>query len=209
MDAWERVKKRVRGRNKTGPKTAAYLNDYTIVGVESASDAVVVVMQAAHALHYKYMQEKDYCTDVEWALTIEFGQKCQVRLLAPGQPVPAPLAYSSNGRSANTAMPVAPQQSAHRERPASKPPAPAKPVEKVEPPELAHDPTPAAVHSPAKDDPSLIAKKNMVREDTRIASPNASPQPSLDAIRQKVSSDPVVQEAIRTFTAKIIDIRPK
>jgi len=85
--AWERVKKRVKGRNNTGPKTAAYLKDYSIVGVESEADITVVIIQAAHTLHYKYMHENNYSAGVEWALGVEFDQKCRVRLLPPGQPI--------------------------------------------------------------------------------------------------------------------------
>jgi len=83
-DAWDTVKKRVRGRNETGPKTAAFLQDYTIVGVEQGSDAVIVVIQPAHLPHYYYLhQNGKYCADVAWALQQEFDVPCRVRLLAP------------------------------------------------------------------------------------------------------------------------------
>ena len=83
-DAWDTVKKRVRGRNETGPKTAAFLQDYAIAGVEQGSDAAIVVIQPAHLLHYHYLHENSkYCADVEWALKLEFDVPCRVRLLAP------------------------------------------------------------------------------------------------------------------------------
>jgi hypothetical protein len=84
QSAWEKVKKRVRGRNETGPKTAAFLQDYALVGVEQGSDAVIVSIQPAHLLHYHYLQQnRKYCADVEWAFKQEFDVPCRVRLLAP------------------------------------------------------------------------------------------------------------------------------
>ncbi len=74
-DAWDRVKKRVRGKNQSGPSTAAYLNDYTIVGVESGDDGDAVVIQAAHQLHYEHMRKGERRADVEWALGLEFNQQ--------------------------------------------------------------------------------------------------------------------------------------
>ncbi|GAC1349208.1 MAG: DNA polymerase III subunit gamma/tau [Ktedonobacteraceae bacterium] len=184
-EVWERVKKRVRGRNSTGPKTAAYLNDYTIVGVVGDGDTTVVIMQAAHTLHYKYMQEGGYSADVEWALGLEFDQKCRVRLLAPGQPVPTTPAPSSN----------------------SSPPE-FRQVEKGSSSEMAEEVPSVIVSSPADDQNSPVVKKIIVRENT-TSGPTDSSQPSLETIEQKANSDPVVQEVIKTFAAKIVHIRPK
>src|SRR5579863_2454600 len=119
-DGWDRVKKRVRGRNQMGPKTSAMLNDYAIVAVEQAMDDVVVVIQATHELHYKYLLGSTYCEDIEWALQTEFNQKCRIRLLQPGQTPPSGVAQAMGRQSTSTSAPVAPQQSAHRERPETK-----------------------------------------------------------------------------------------
>ena len=213
-DAWEKVKKRVRGKNNsTGPKTAAYLNDYTIVGVEGDGDTTVVIMQAAHTLHYKYMHENNYSADVEWALGIEFDQKCRVRLLAPGQPVPTAPAFLSGSSSANAIMPAALQQSAHRERAVPAPSTPpshteTRQVEKESSSEVTEEAPSAIVPSPADDQNSPVVKKNLVRENT-TGEPASSSRPSLETIEQKANSDPVVQEVIKTFAAKIVHIRPK
>ncbi len=78
-NAWDTVKKRVRGRNETGPKTAAYLQDYSIVGGEQGSDAAIVGIQPVHLLHYHYLhEERKYCADVEWALQLELDVPCRV-----------------------------------------------------------------------------------------------------------------------------------
>jgi hypothetical protein len=88
----------------------------------------------------------------------------------------------------------APPQAARRERPAaSSKPAVTAPEARLEPPQ----------EPPfAGDQSSPVAKKNMVRENTGTAS-------TLETVKQKASSDPVVQEVIRTFAAKIVDIRLK
>lgn len=201
-DAWENVKKRVRPRN---PKTAAMLNSFSVVGVEGTTEEVVVIIQAAYELHHKYVQEGERSKDVDWALTTEFRQKCRVRLLAPGQPVPVSPVYVANGQLETTAMQVAPQL----DQPASMPPVPtrSKHIELERPSNLvqAQGPIVSSVHTPAEDSSSRVVKMNAVRENTtRESSP-----PSPEALRQKASSDPVVQEVMKTFTAKIVDIRRK
>jgi hypothetical protein len=206
MDAWETVKKRIKQKNK---QTAALLEYYTIVSVEGLTDETVIVLQAATKVFYEHMQQGERSKYVDWAFSTEFNQKCRVRLLAPGQPVPAPPVYASNSHSANTAIPLASQQSAHLERRASTTPAPAgsKHVEQGGAPELAQRQEPAApvVHTPGENSSSPVVKNSVVRENTTIESSTSSPE----ALRQKVSSDPVVQEVMKTFTAKIVDIRTK
>src|SRR5947208_13093970 len=146
------------------------LNSFTVVGVEGTAEEAVVVIQAAYELHHKYVQEGERVKDIDWALSTEFRQKCRVRLLAPGQPVPAPPAYASNSHSANTAMPLASQQSAHLERPASTTRAPAgsKHVEQEGTPELVQRQEPAApvVHTAGENSPSPVVKKSVLRENT-------------------------------------------
>jgi DNA polymerase III subunit gamma/tau len=193
-EKWERVKKRVRGRNQTGPKTAAYLNDYTVVSVENASDAAIVFLQAAHTLHYEYMQKGEYCADVEWALTLELNEQCRVRLLAPGQPVPV----TSTPITSSQPVPIVPQFTSLN------PPAP-KPIDQAPRAEATHYASNdnGSQSVPVADSP--VAKKNIVRENTTTA----PLQPSTETLKQKASNDPVVQAVIRTFTAEIKDIRPK
>jgi len=201
-DAWENVKKRVRPKN---PKTAAMLNSFTVVGVEGTAEEAVVVIQAAYELHHKYVQEGERSKDVDWALTTEFRQKCRLRLLAPGQPVPVSPVYAANGQPETTAMREAPQL----DQPASMPPVTTRPkhIELERPSNLvqAQGPVASSVHTPAEDSSSPVVKNSVVRENTTIESSTSSPE----ALRQKVSSDPVVQEVMKTFTAKIVDIRTK
>jgi DNA polymerase III subunit gamma/tau len=170
------------------------LNSFTVVGVEGTPQEVVVVIQAAYELHHKYVQEGDRAKDVDWALSTEFKQQCRVRLLAPGTTLPSSLVFESSSFSLNVAANEAPPQAARRERPsASSKPAVTGPEGRLDPPQEPHV---------AGDQTSSVAKKNMVRENTSTGS-------TLETAKQKASSDPVVQEVIRTFAAKIVDIRLK
>jgi hypothetical protein len=97
--------------------------------------------------------------------------------------------------SYSTGEGMAPQQSAYRE---PKPPSSTVREEqpgKSEPPQNspAVDLYADSVHTPAR--------TNMVREN--------APVMSKETLEQKVHRDPVIQEVMRTFSARIVDIRPK
>jgi hypothetical protein len=216
LDGWERVKKRVKGRNQMGPKTQAMLNDYSVVAVEEAMGDVVVVIQATHDLHYKYLLASTYCEDVEWALQTEFNQKCRVRLLPPGQTPPPGrgIAQTMGRQSTSAAAPVAPQQSAHRERPATRQShspqnaAYEKPQHSVQESVAALS---SEVPAPSSEVEQPLARKNIVRENSNTVAlaQSVQPVPSLEEIQRKASVDPVVQKVKEMFKAEIREIRPK
>ncbi len=198
QDTWENVKKRIKQKNN---QTAAMLNYYTVVGVDGSVEPVLVVIRAKNKVFYEHMQQGDRVKFVEWGLGMEFGRKFRVQLLLPEQALPPP----PTSRSANIAPSAVPQQSAHRERPASTPPAKnAQPEAKAT--GNGTNGHMNVIEAPVEvNQPLAIVKKNVIRENTTIVS-DRSP---FEAIKQKASADPVVQEVIRTFTAKIVDIRPK
>lgn len=85
-DTWEKVIKRVKQKS---PPTAAMLKYFEVVGVEDRDDQTLIAIQAQKQGHFNYVCENDRSKDVEWALTIEFGQfgrPCEIRLLPPGNP---------------------------------------------------------------------------------------------------------------------------
>ncbi|MHB8596518.1 MAG: DNA polymerase III subunit gamma/tau [Ktedonobacteraceae bacterium] len=215
VDSWERVKKRVKGRNQAGIKTSAYLNDYSVVAVEGSAAEVVVVIQAMHTLHYKYLLDSTYGEDIEWALSTELNQQCRVRLLPPGQTPPPGTASALNRQSTSAAAPVAPPQSAHRERPATKPPqTPRNTVHETPqhstPEAVAHHPS----EVPLSEVERPLARKTVVRENGHTVALTQSTQntqsaPSLAEIQRKASVDPVVRKVKEMFKAEIKEIRPK
>ncbi|HYK85852.1 MAG TPA: DNA polymerase III subunit gamma/tau [Ktedonobacteraceae bacterium] len=212
QDAWENIKKRIKQKNS---QTSALLNYYTVVAVDASVEPVLVVIQARTKVFYDHMQKGDRVKHAEWGLGMEFQRKFRVQLLLPDQTLPPPPV----NRSPTITPPVAPQQSAHRGRPPSPPSPPSSrqsqtgqnqpearqyEAKAVMPGEAIQEVVPPVEVSDA-DQAAPIVKKGVVRENTTSVSASSS----FESIKQKASSDPVVQEVMKTFTAKIVDIRPK
>ena len=81
-DAWENVVKRTRQRSPSGTMPAM-LRLYKILDVEGTAEQPVVVIQSEKQAHYKYVKEEERYKVLEWALTMEFGSECRVRLVPP------------------------------------------------------------------------------------------------------------------------------
>ena len=218
-DKWELIKRRIKTK-KDGGKIAPLLNDFTAFAVEGTAELPVVVIRAAHDWHYKTLAEKERLEYVEWAMRLEFGMECRVRLVPPGQsipsislPPPLTLPHDPNNRSANTTITATPQQSAYRERPAALPEAMPSPPQKPNNAEIlqrrggAEPKAPPTSVSYENSTPPL-AKTNTVRENTTKRA-GESRQTQQESLKQKAVSDPVVQEVVRLFKAEIKDIHQK
>ncbi len=193
---WEKVIKRT--RQKSSGTLAAMLRLYMILDVEGTAEQPVVVIQSEKQAHYKYVKEEERYKVLEWALTIEFGLECRVRLIPPGQSLPLPPVSDTVSYSSNAAPAIAPQQSAFLERPVS----PSYLDEEIWD---AQKPLSRMNHSLYQTSPSAedsLAITGSVKENINAAQPR-------ETIEQNVRRDPVVQEVINTFTARIVDIRPK
>src|SRR5437764_12667668 len=81
-DKWELIKRRIKTK-KDGGKIAPLLNDFAVFAVEGTTELPVVVIRAAHDWHYKTLAEKERLEFVEWAMRLEFGMECRLRLLRP------------------------------------------------------------------------------------------------------------------------------
>ncbi|HZU02139.1 MAG TPA: DNA polymerase III subunit gamma/tau [Ktedonobacteraceae bacterium] len=222
-DKWELIKRRIKTK-KDGGKIAPLLNDFTAFAVEGTAELPVVVIRAAHDWHYKTLAEKERLEYVEWAMKLEFGMECRVRLVPPGQPIPSislppplTLPHDTKNRSANTTITGTPQQSAYRERPAALPEAMPSPPQKSNNAEIlqrrggAEPKAPPTSVSYENSTPPL-AKTNTVRENTTkraMSSAGESRQTQQESLKQKAVSDPVVQEVVRLFKAEIKDIHQK
>ena len=194
--AWENVTKRT--RQKSSGTLAAMLRLYTILDVEGTAEQPVVVIQSEKQAHYKYVKEEERYKILEWALTIEFGLECRVRLIPPGQSVPPHQTADPMSYSTSTAPAVAPQQSAFLERPVS----PSYLVEEIQTAPKPSSSLNQSLYDASSSDQDSLAKTGSLKE-------NISAVQSREAIEENVRRDPVVQEVIKTFTAKIVDIRPK
>ena len=200
VNAWENVRKRTKQKSKSG-MLSAYLAYYKIVGIEGSHEHPVVVIQAEKPTHYQYVRDENRYKDLEWALEMEFGLPCRVRLVPPDQsPSLAPMSDVAN-YSAGAAL--APQPSAYREPPPAKPSSPTLGEEQPGTIEPQQDPPAADLYATSSDAAGVKtpARTNVVRENKPVV--------LQETLEQKVRHDPVIQEVIRTFSATIVDIQPK
>jgi DNA polymerase-3 subunit gamma/tau len=193
---WENVIKRT--RQKSSGTLAAMLRLYQILDVEGNGDQPIVVIQSEKQAHYKYVKEEDRYKILEWALTIEFGLECRVRLVPPGQSVPLPPVSDPMSYSSSAAPAIASQQSAYLERPVS----PSYLSEEISDAQKPLSRMSQSLYEINSSDEISLARTGSVKENTSVVQPH-------ETIEQKVRRDPVVQEVIKTFTARIVDVRPK
>ncbi len=211
-ERWEYVKRRVRTR-KDGAKIAAVLNGYTVVGVEQAAGLPLVLIRASASFHYTAIQKSEYHESIEWAMKVELGQECRVRLLPPDA---AGSSINAGSRSANTMMTIAPQQPAHRERPVAKRDVPQR---QSPPPQRGQDISNAvtSVSLPGDSPPPPLARNGVVRENTGIITDTSDAGASVakvaetqrEYLKKKATSDPVVQKVVEMFKAEIKDVHPR
>ncbi len=197
-DAWESVIKRT--RQKTSPAMLSMLRSCKIIGIESRTEQTVVVVQFDKEGHYNYLKANDRYKFLEWALTTEFQIPCLVRLVPPGQllstvPIPDSVTYSTSA-----APTIASPQSAHR-GPSVLPSYPDQDTSDVGTPGPLSESNQSS-HEASPTDMATLARTGSMKENISVVQPQ-------DTIEQKVRSDPVVQEVMKTFSARIVDIRPK
>ena len=197
-DAWESVIKRT--RQKTSPAMLSMLRSCKIIGIESRTEQTVVVVQFDKEGHYNYLKANDRYKFLEWALTTEFQIPCLVRLVPPGQllstvPIPDSVTYSTSA-----APTIASQQSAHR-GPSVLPSYPDQDTSDIGTPGPLSESNQSS-HEASPTDTATLARTGSMKENISVVQPQ-------DTIEQKVRSDPVVQEVMKTFSARIVDIRPK
>jgi DNA polymerase-3 subunit gamma/tau len=188
---WESVIRRTHQRSGL---LAAFLKHWQVVGVEDSSEGVVVLLQAANQRHFENVRANDRPKDIEWALHTEFGQPCKVRLVPPGPlPTPSMLSYTRG-------TVVDPAVSARRDpAPLPAPPPPARPV--IPEPRLWTASSQSAPAAPAqRQAPSATATEESILKKVLL---------SREEAQQKAQRDPVVQEAVKVFGAKIKDVQPQ
>ena len=237
-ERWEYVKRRVRTRKSgAGAKIAALLNGYNIVRIEGTEELPIVVLMANATFHYTALQKKEDQELVEWALKIELGRECRVRLLPPGSaggtilppviPPPTPPSTMSN-RAASAAPALSPSRSAHLERPTSQNAIPPRTAPQQQ--EKYRNPAPEKHNTSSSRDLSgplpihqqspALARNPIVREnsssdndtgveDASLPEMTTNVTTRLEFATKKAKHDPVVQEVVRMFKANIKDVHLK
>jgi DNA polymerase-3 subunit gamma/tau len=195
LASWENVKKRTRQK---GNLLGTYLGMCDVLGVEEDGESTVVVIRAAKPAHHNFIRAEDRPKEIEWALSMEFGVDCKLRIMAPDQPY---VAGASRGAASYSLAAVASPPSARREPALSAPQRTSDEGQRPSPP-------PASPRASASSDTagglarSSLARPQGVRENKRVTL-------SQEEIQQKAQQDPVVQEVVRIFGAKIKDVQPK
>ncbi len=229
-DKWEYVIRRVRTKKGgDGAKVSAFLKGFTIEGIEGTSELPVVVIKAIAEFHYKALQKDEYSEMILWAMKIELGIDCKLRMLSPSasssnRPVGGSAVAASNMLAAT------PPRSAHLERPRTvalseklKPTATPQPQTNpanrklAQQPDQDEDPPASPVASAPKPDapvtPSLArisdVRENSSNERTEKSQTIEVGETRQQRIEQHAKSDPVVQEVMRVFKAEIKNIQPK
>lgn len=213
--AWENVRKRTKQKSKSG-MLAGYLAYFNVVRVEGTPGEPVVVIQTERLNHLKYVKDEQRYKDLEWALQMEFNlQSCKVHLVlandaadAAEPPGPTMLHTSSATSEGVMELPTfyePPSDNSMQQEHA--------PREEYTSPDAQK---PSDIYSLATDAPGTIddtrttgtaesSRKHILKEHRPVAGAGAKPE----ALEHKARRDPVVQEIMRTFAAKIVDIHPK
>ncbi|HEY0754871.1 MAG TPA: DNA polymerase III subunit gamma/tau [Ktedonobacteraceae bacterium] len=193
--SWDSVKLRTRQKSSL---LATYIGMCDVLGVEVEEEHTVIVIRAAKSGHFTFIRGENRPKEIEWALGLEFGQPCKLRVLAPGQ---AYEGKQAEGSASYSLVAVASPPSAFRD-----------PAAQLLPRAAAPRPSTAPVSQPSTFSEELepyrvtskppLAIPQGVRENKRVAL-------SKEELGQKVRDDPVVQEVIKTFGAIIGEIQPK
>lgn len=230
-ERWEYVKRRVKTRKSgAGAKIAALLNGCNVVRLEGTDARVIVVVAANATFHYTALQKKEDQEVIEWALKVELGRDCSLRLLPPGSAgggmpavIPPPGTPPMNNRAASAGPALSPSRSAHVERPAPQDretrPAPQE-RQKAPPRQSSVTDAASSIATSAQKSEAALARNAVVREnsssDSDRGGAHASPPISkenvstrLKQVTEKAKHDPVVQEVARMFKAEIKDVHLK
>ncbi len=208
-ERWETIKARVKQKNR---QTGAALGHYTIVGIEAVEGEMVILIEAANDFFFNMLHQSDRAKDVNWALSLEFGRPCRVRPLRPGEqlPVSTPVARPK-GSDKNSSSQPASAKPAEQPRSASieAAAAPAKqesaPLDGTNGRKKAPPAPSAQAASTVEERVMPLARSNVVRENSNTVSAAVAQE----MLEQKAKSNPVVQEVVRTFTVKNIQVNPK
>jgi DNA polymerase III subunit gamma/tau len=211
-EKWELIRRRVRTR-KDGPKIAALLGGYKILGVEGSGQLPVVVCKANADFHYKTLQNDESYNTIRWALKVELNIECEIRLLSPQAQVNISI-MPPIPKVQNSLAAAPPKPSAHVERAVVSEPPPAVPSP-ARPP-IADPPRqsapPAAQQHAKPEEKAMPASQPLARNEPMRENTKTTPdsrETRYQSIKEHAEGNPVVTEVIRMFKAEINDIRPK
>ncbi len=218
---WEMVKKACKTRSN---KLAALLNNAYPVAILPESPPTVAI-QVDFEFHYKRLIEPASREIVAWALGQILEMPCQIQFLQKDEPIPASSTFVTPSAPASATRPPqrpAPAAAPPREEVQPSPP-PETPSGFSQPPVVPVAATSVSAEMPAgaveRRDATHGGKNGFVPE-AAAASPLsalslAAPQnaggaprqmqPPADLLKEMVLRDPVVDEVIRTYDARLVE----
>jgi DNA polymerase-3 subunit gamma/tau len=221
-EKWEAIKRRAKTHSsKEGTVAAAILNSYSIVAVEgTAREPVVVITPTTNSkFHYNEMQKPEMCKAAEWAMKLELGHACRLRILPFGQNHSSSIYTSSPpGRSSADDTDQQFRQELSMMQVMEPPPAPASPSPAVRErsstssaPRQRQAKMTRGVLDKLDSREQPLARTKSVRENTITASATTrqTTESRQERTERKAKGDPVVQEVARIFKAEIKEIQPK
>jgi hypothetical protein len=200
VSQWEMIKKAC--KTKTN-KLAALLNDAHPVAVTN-TDGCEVFIQVEFDFHYKRLLEPESRGVVEWALREILQVPCSCRFLQKDEPIPVsvtvapalPSIQSDKGRAAGPQEPGAASEADRQ----------AESVQPAAPTRLSDAPANGA--APAGRSSDALPSQNgygVSAAPPRRASPAQASAPPANPLEAKVRQDPVVEEIIKTYGAKLVE----
>ncbi len=197
VEHWEMVKKACRMKT---PKVSALLNDAAPVAVTGA-DGGEVVLQVEYDFHYKKLLEPESRKMVEWALKEVLQYPCRCRFLQKDEPIPV----STPSRAS------APQSgigSAPKATPGTLPKAAAGQPSASDAFSDASASQANSASNTRRSVDALPAQNGHGAADAPGKSGASQAPAPLDPLEAKVRQDPVVEEVIKTYGAKLVEWKP-
>ena len=235
QERWETIKQRVKQKNR---QTAALLSYYSVAGVEGTTEEAVVLIEAATEVFFNHLNQGERVKHVDWGLSMEFQQKCRVRLLHPGeQPPPSPTSSTPSVPPTPPVPSVPPSSPKSSRRPVNHgntsdghgavSTAPGQPQAQsqsmsVEAPATKQKPVVQGgtngQQKPTSSSPTPISDGQahqvqavpLARKNVvRENSNRVSVAAAQEMLEEKAKNNPVVQEVMRTFTVTNVQVNPK
>lgn len=185
ISQWGMVKKVCRTRTT---KLAALLNNVVPVAV-TGPDGCELVLEVEYDFHYERLLEPESRRVVEWALKEIHQVPCRARFLLKGSPIPVSGPASGQPGAARSAARAAPS------RMGLPPDAPIHPVSNAMP-----------IRRAANDLTSQNGRGASAQPGHARAAPASGPP--VNSLEAQVRQDPVVEEIIKTYGAKLVEWKP-
>ena len=200
LGQWEMIKKACKTKTT---KLAALLNDAHPVAVNTGGDSYEVAFRVEYDFHYKKVLEPENRGVIDWALREILQIPCHSRFLQKGELIPTAAPSPAVSPPQFTRSSDARQQPS---APTQMPPRPSAPGTTGETSgRLANGAAPAEQGSGALAAQNGYSAASLSQRAS--AAPQSSPSPA-SPLEENVRHDPVIEEIVKTYGAKLVEWKP-